>query len=162
MTQPETFFKRCKNYLNPLFNYIIIKTKMKKALLVCCFLVGITKMSHAQTQIFLPDGKFVPEGRAKHLQTLLKLSDTQTGKITGYYKVLLTQMDSVVQAGGGEEDFQPLMAATKVKIKAVLTSAQNIGYEKMLAEGTKQNDNPAVPRMKQDSTAGPAPESKQN
>ena len=135
---------------------------MKKALLVCCFLVGITKMSHAQTQIFSPEGKFVPEGRAKHLQTLLKLSDAQTGKITGYYKVLLTQMDSVVHAGGGEEDFQPLMAATKVKIKSVLTPEQNVGYEKMLRESMNENDNQAVPGKKQDSAASAAPGSKQD
>jgi periplasmic protein CpxP/Spy len=136
---------------------------MKKALLICCFLIGITKMSHAQTQIFSPEGKFVPEGRAKHLQTLLKLSDAQTGKITGYYKVLLTQMDSVVQAGGGEEDFQPLMAATKVKIKTVLTPEQNAGYEKMLKESMKQDDNEAVPpSKKKDSAAGAAPAAKQN
>jgi len=135
---------------------------MKKVLLVCCFLVGITMMGHAQTQIFTPDGKFVPEARAKHLQTLLKLSDVQTGKITGYYKVLLTQMDSVLKADGSVDDFGPLMAATKVKIKTVLTPEQNVGYEKMLREGMKQDDDPAPPsRTKRDSTAGAAPASKQ-
>lgn len=135
---------------------------MKKVLLVCSFLLGIAKMSHAQTQIFTPDGKFVPEGRAKHLQTLLKLSDVQTGKITGYYKVLLSQMDSVVKAGGDGDDFQPLMAATKVKIKAVLTPEQKVGYENMLRESKKQDDDPAAPsRTKKDSAAGAAPDPKQ-
>jgi hypothetical protein len=92
---------------------------------------------------------FVPEDRAKHLQTLLNLTDTQTVKITGYYKALVTRMDSVVAAGGNRDDFGPLMAATKVKIKAVLTPEQNIGYEKMLRE-----------QMKPDSTAAPAPKPK--
>lgn len=131
---------------------------MKKLLLVCCFLVGIAKVSHAQTQIFTPEGKFVPEARAKHLQTLLKLSDAQTGKITGFYKVLLTQMDSVLKAGGTTDDFDPLMAATKVKIKAVLTREQNAGYEKMLRESAKQDEDTVGPsRTKKDSAANAAP-----
>jgi len=121
---------------------------MKKVLLVCCFLAGITKMSHAQI--------FVPENRAKQLQTLLKLSDAQTSKITGHYKTLQSQMDSVIKAGGSNDDFGPLMAATKVKIKAVLTPGQNIEYEKMLRESM----NP--PGMKRDSTTGAVPGAKQN
>ena len=128
---------------------------MKKILLVCCLLAGITSVSHAQI--------FVPETRGKQLQTLLKLSDAQTGKITGYYKILQTQMDSVIKAGGDNDDFGPLMAATKIKIKAVLTPEQNVGYEKMLRESMEQNNKPVVPPgMKRDSTAGTAPGSKQN
>jgi protein CpxP len=137
---------------------------MKKALLICCFLIGITKMSHAQTHVyFFSDGKFVPESRAKDLQTRLKLSDALTGKITGYYKVLQTQMDSVLNAGGIMDDFQPLMDAIKAKLKAVLTPEQYVGYEKWVGERNKMNYDPkGTFRMKQDSTAGPAPESKQN
>jgi len=111
--------------------------KMKKVLLICCILLGITKISHAQTQKM-----FVPEDRAKQLQTALKLSDSQTNKIIGYYKALVVQMDSVTTAGGNGAAFYPFMDATKVKIKAVLTPEQNIGYEDFLQQQRAKTDPP--------------------
>ncbi|WP_216846738.1 hypothetical protein [Mucilaginibacter sp. L196] len=100
---------------------------MKKILSVCCLLMGISAVSHAQKM-------FVPEDRAKQLQTLLKLSDPQTIKITGYYKTLIVQMDSVISVGGDSNALNPFMSATKGRIEAVLTPGQKKGYENFLQQ----------------------------
>jgi Spy/CpxP family protein refolding chaperone len=96
---------------------------MKKIILALCLIIGITAVSKAQM--------FVPEDRAKTLQTVLKLNNEQTDKITGFYKALKDKMLSTTDEN---PDFSKDMVDTKVKIKAVLTKEQNVAYEKWLAE----------------------------
>ena len=63
---------------------------MKKILLVCCFLLGITAVSRAQGG----GQRMGPVDRAKAMQTQLKLTDDQTAKITAILQVQQTKMDS--------------------------------------------------------------------
>ena len=52
---------------------------MKKFLLMCCFLLGITAVSRAQGG----GGRMSPEDRVAAMKTNLKLTDDQSAKITG-------------------------------------------------------------------------------
>ena len=107
---------------------------MKKLLLMCCFLIGISAASHAQGGM-----RKSPEERAKDLQTQLKLTDDQTTKITAVYKEQATKMDSVRTAANGDRDamrsaMRPMMEATNTKIKAILTADQAAAYDKVMKE----------------------------
>ena len=108
---------------------------MKKLLLMCCFLVGITAVSRAQGG----GQRKSPEDRAKDLQTQLKLNDDQTAKITAIYKAQAVKMDSVRTAANGDRDamrsaMMPLMKSTGDKIKAILTPEQATAYDKMMQD----------------------------
>ncbi|MDN3582595.1 hypothetical protein [Mucilaginibacter flavus] len=104
---------------------------MKKILLMCCFLMGIAAVSHAQGGM-----RKSPEDRAKDLQTQLKLTDDQTAKVTAVYKEQATKMDSVRTAANGDRDamrsaMMPLRKATTDKIKAILTPDQATAFDKI-------------------------------
>ena len=104
---------------------------MKKLLLMCCFLIGISAASHAQ------GGRRTPEERAKQLQTQLSLTDDQTTKITAIYQGQATKMDSIRTAANGDRDammkgMMPLMQDANTKIKAILTPDQATAYQKIL------------------------------
>lgn len=108
---------------------------MKKILLMCCFLIGISAASHAQ------GGRMrrSPEEMAKGLQTQLKLTDDQTTKITAIYKDQATKMDSVRTAANGDRDamrqaMMPMRKATNEKVKAVLTPEQATAFDKWQQE----------------------------
>ena len=108
---------------------------MKKFLLMCCFLIGITAVSRAQGGGM----RRSPEDRAKDLQTQLKLNDDQTTKITAIYKAQATKMDSVRTAANGDRQamrsaMMPLMKDTNDKIKAILTPDQATGYDKIMQD----------------------------
>jgi len=108
---------------------------MKKLLLMCCFLIGITAASHAQGGGMRASA----EDRAKQLQTQLKLTDDQTAKITDIFKAQRTKMDSIRTAANGDRDamrtgMMPLMQDTNTKIKAILTPDQATAYDKILQE----------------------------
>ncbi len=108
---------------------------MKKLLLMCCFLIGISAVSRAQGGGMRKS----PEERAKALQTQLKLSDDQTTKVTAIYKEQATKMDSVRTAANGDRDamrsaMMPMMKATNDKIKAVLTPEQATAYDAAMKE----------------------------
>lgn len=108
---------------------------MKKILLMCCFLMGITAICRAQGGGM----RRSPEDRAKQLQTDLKLTDDQTAKITAIYKDQATKMDSVRTAANGDRQammqaMRPMMQATNDKVKAVLTADQAAAYDKMQQE----------------------------
>ncbi|MBS1521623.1 MAG: hypothetical protein JST50_11545 [Bacteroidetes bacterium] len=108
---------------------------MKKFLLMCCFLIGITAVSRAQGGGM----RRSPEDRAKALQTQLKLTDDQTTKVTAIYKVQATKMDSVRTAANGDRDamrsaMMPLMKDTNDKIKAILTPDQATAYDKIMQD----------------------------
>lgn len=103
---------------------------MKKFLLMCCFLIGITAVSRAQGG----GRRMSPEDRAKQMQTQLKLTDDQTTKITAIYQAQATKMDSLRNAGGDRSAFRPIMEATNEKVKAILTPEQAAAFQKMMDE----------------------------
>ena len=108
---------------------------MKKFLLICCFLVGITAVSRAQGG----GQRRTPEEQAKQLQTQLKLTDDQTTKITAIFQAQTTKRDSIRTAANGDrqammQGMMPLMQDTNNKIKAVLTPDQATAYDKMVQE----------------------------
>ena len=108
---------------------------MKKFLIMCCFLIGITAVCRAQGGGM----RRSPEDRAKDLQTQLKLNDDQTTKVTAIYKAQAAKMDSVRTAANGDRDamrsaMMPLMKDTNDKIKAILTPDQATAYEKIMQD----------------------------
>jgi periplasmic protein CpxP/Spy len=108
---------------------------MRKILLVCCFLLGVTAVSRAQGG----GGRMSPEDRAKQLQTQLNLSADQTTKITAILKTQAAKRDSIRTAANGDRDammqaMRPLMQSTNDQIKAVLTADQATAYQKLLDE----------------------------
>jgi len=109
---------------------------MKKLLLMCCFLIGITAVSRAQGGGGM---RMSPEDRAKNLQTQLKLTDDQTAKILAIYKTQATKRDSIRTAANGDRDamrsaMMPLMKDTNDKIMALLTPEQQTAYKKIQDE----------------------------
>lgn len=109
---------------------------MKKIMLICCLMLGITAVSRAQG-----GQRRSPEERAKALQTQLKLSDDQTAKITALYTAQTAKVDSVRNAGGDRSAFRPIMEATNEKIKAILTPEQAAAYQKMMDEMRARRQN---------------------
>jgi len=115
---------------------------MKKFLLVCCILLGISAVSRAQGG----GGRMSPEDRAKNLQTQLKLNDDQTAKITAIYKAQAVKRDSIRTAANGDRDamrsaMMPLMKEANDKIKALLTPEQQTAYQKMQDEARARFQN---------------------
>ena len=109
---------------------------MKKFLLMCCFLIGITAFSRAQGGGGM---RMSPEDRAKQLQTQLSLNDDQTAKITAIYKAQTVKRDSIRTAANGDRDamrqaMMPLMKDTNDKINAILTPDQQTAYKKIQDE----------------------------
>jgi len=108
---------------------------MKKILLICCFLVGVTAICRAQGGGM----RMSPADQAKQMQTQLTLTDDQTAKITAILQAQATKRDSIRTASNGDRDammqaMRPLMQATQTQIKAVLTADQATAYQKMLDE----------------------------
>ncbi|MBK0378825.1 Spy/CpxP family protein refolding chaperone [Mucilaginibacter segetis] len=101
---------------------------MKKIMLICCFLVGITAVSRAQ------GGRMSTADRVKRMQASLKLTDDQVTKITAVYDAQAKQIDSLRNAGGDRSAFRPIMTATNEKIKAILTPEQQEAYQKEMEE----------------------------
>ena len=104
-------------------------------LLMCCFLMGMAAVSHAQGGGMRKS----PEDRAKDLQTQLKLTDDQTAKVTAVYKEQATKMDSVRTAANGDRDammkaMMPLMTSTNTQIRALLTPDQATAFDAAMKE----------------------------
>ena len=110
---------------------------MRKILLVCCILLGLTAVSRAQGG----GQRRSPEERAKMLQTQLKLTDDQTAKITAIYQTQAKSIDSLRNAGGDRTAFRPIMQAATDKIKAILTPDQATAWQKMMDEMRAQRQN---------------------
>lgn len=103
---------------------------MKKLLLLCCILLGITAVSRAQ------GGRQMgtPAEQAARLKTSLALTDDQTAKITAIYTAQAKSRDSVTAAGGDMRTaMAPIRAAVTAKIKAVLTPDQATEFDKQQA-----------------------------
>ena len=104
---------------------------MKKLLLMCCFVIGISAVSRAQGG---GGGgmRMSPEDRVKAMQTQLKLTDDQTAKILAIYKASAAKRDSVRNAGGDREAMRPIMTDANNKVQAILTDDQKAAYKKMM------------------------------
>jgi protein CpxP len=108
---------------------------MKKLLLMCCVLCGLTAVSRAQGGGM----RRSPADQAKQLQTQLTLTDDQTAKITTILTAQAAKRDSIRTASNGDRDammhaMMPLMKATTDQIKAILTPDQATAYQKMQDE----------------------------
>lgn len=101
---------------------------MKKMMMICLFLLGITAVSHAQGR------RMSTEDRVKQLKTDLKLTDDQVAKATVIYDAQTKSIDSLRSAGGDRSAFRPIMQATNDKVKAILTPEQAATFDKMMAE----------------------------
>jgi len=101
---------------------------MKKLLLVCCFLIGFTAISHAQG-----GGRMTPEARLKVMQDSLKLTPDQSTQVMAIYKASAAQVDSVRNAGGDRDAMRSIMTSANDKILAILTDDQKAAYKKMQA-----------------------------
>ena len=110
---------------------------MKKILLMCCFVIGITAASHAQQG----GTRMSPEDRAKAMQTQLKLTDDQTTQITAILKTSAAQRDSVKNAGGDRTAMRPIQMAANQKIQAILTDDQKVAYKKMMDDARAKMQN---------------------
>jgi len=108
---------------------------MKKLLLVCAFIIGISAVSFAQG-----GGRRTPAEQVATLKTQLTgLTDDQSSKILAIYTVAGKSRDSLfatMQNGGGDRStmmatFMKSQATTDAKIKAVLTPDQATAYQKI-------------------------------
>ncbi|UEG51950.1 hypothetical protein LLH06_13360 [Mucilaginibacter daejeonensis] len=107
---------------------------MKKILLMCTFVLGISAVSFAQGRM-----QRSPEEQAKQLKEELKLSDEQTTKVTAVFTAQAKTRDSIRTASNGDRQammqaMRPLMESTTAKLKAILTPEQYTTYEKAMAE----------------------------
>jgi len=108
---------------------------MKRILSLCCLFIGIATLSHAQTNPM--DVSTDPVKRAKGLQKLLTLNEKQTEKIAAIYRESSLKYDKIKAEQGGNTNkivtaMAPLRTATIKKIKAVLTPAQAVKYDKLI------------------------------
>ncbi|MFD0794116.1 hypothetical protein ACFQZX_10845 [Mucilaginibacter litoreus] len=103
---------------------------MKKILMICLFVLGISAVSHAQGRM-----RMSPEERAKQMKESLKLTDDQAAKITVIYQAQAKSFDSLRNAGGDiRSQIRPMMEATNNKVKAVLTAEQAAAWQKEMEE----------------------------
>jgi protein CpxP len=106
---------------------------MKKLLLVCCAVIGISAASHAQGR-----QRQTPDQQAAALKTSLALTDDQTAKVTAIYAAQAKSMDSLRTAGGDMSAMRPMMTATTAKIKAILTPDQATKFQAAQDERMKR------------------------
>ena len=109
---------------------------MKKLIFMCAVLVGLTTASFAQSH------KSADE-KAKGLQKELGLSKTQCEKVSAIYSESSNKFDKLKMKEHGDnaklsKSIAPLRAETVGKIKAVLTPAQKVKYDKLLKEPNNQ------------------------
>jgi len=100
---------------------------MKKIILMCLFLVGISAVSFAQ-------GNGTPADKAAALKNSLALTDDQTAKVTAIYTTEGSSMDSLKKKDDGNvgpmmKKMQVIIVATNDKISAVLTKEQAATFQ---------------------------------
>jgi len=102
---------------------------MKKLLLICCILIGISTISRAQGG----GGRTAQtaEQQVERLKAPLGLTDEQTVKIRAIYVAQTASRDSLERAGGDRSAMRPLMMSVTAKIKAVLTPEQADKFDKL-------------------------------
>jgi protein CpxP len=103
---------------------------MKKIMMICLFVLGISAVSHAQGRT-----RMTTADRVKAMKETYKLTDDQVTKITAIYDAQTKSMDSLRNAGGDmRTQMRPMMQATNDKVKAVLTPEQAAAYQKEMDE----------------------------
>ena len=102
---------------------------MKKIMMICLFLLGVSAVSFAQGR-----QRMSTADRVKAMKESLKLSDEQVTKITAIYDAQTKSMDSLRNAGGDRAAMRPMMQATNDKVKAVLTPEQAAAFQKEMDE----------------------------
>ncbi|MFD1256541.1 hypothetical protein ACFQ3S_07005 [Mucilaginibacter terrae] len=134
---------------------------MKKILMVCCFVLGISAVSFAQGGGGGGRMGGNPADQVKRMQTALKLTDDQAAKALVIYQAQAKSMDSARTAAGDDRQawmqaMRPMREATNTKIKALLTAEQVTAFDKMQAEarnrqgggGGQGGGNPPPPNKK--------------
>ena len=106
---------------------------MKKLLLVCCIVLGVSAASYAQGR-----QQKSPQEQATQLKTSLSLTDDQTSKITVILIAQAKSNDSLRTASNGDRQammqaMMPLRQKYTAQIKAVLTPDQAAAYDKEMA-----------------------------
>jgi protein CpxP len=112
---------------------------MRKLLLICCMFFGLTAVAISQVKSTAD-----PSEKAKGLQKQLKLTDEQTTKVAAIYKESSQKFEKIkVQEHGNTDKMTaamgPLRTATIKKIKALLTPAQAVKYDKLIKETNTAN-----------------------
>lgn len=111
---------------------------MKKLLLACAFLVGISAVSFAQGG---GRQQQTPDQQVDRLKTQVTgITDDQAAKIKAIYTAQAASRDSLTKASGDDragmrEKLMPIRAAYNAKIKAVLTADQQAAFDKIPARG---------------------------
>lgn len=108
---------------------------MKKLLLVCAFVVGVSAVSFAQGG----GRRMNPEQMTARLKDSLALTTDQVVKVTAIFAAQAKSQDSLrtANAGGDRAAMRPaqiaLRKATNEKIKAILTPEQAEQFKKQQA-----------------------------
>ena len=110
---------------------------MKNIELICCLLIGFIAANYAQTT----PRAGAELDRAKGLQKELKLTDTQTAKITAIFKYGAEQCEKIKKAEHGNSNrmsnsIRSLRAATIKKVRSLLTPDEAAKYD-VLVKQTK-------------------------
>jgi protein CpxP len=113
--------------LLPLFIENLKNQMMKNFFLMCCFVIGIATVSHAQGM------RMSPEARTKMMTDSLNLTSDQQTQVLAVLKTSQTQMDSVRNAGGDRSAMRPIMMSSNQKIMGILTDTQKAKYQAMIA-----------------------------
>ena len=122
---------------------------MKKLVLVCAFILGVSAVSFAQGG---GRGRQNPEQMTARLKDSLSLTADQVTKATAIFTAQAKSQDSLrtANAGGDRAAMRPaqtaLRKATNDKIIAILTEDQAAKYKKQLAaqaarQAARQNGN---------------------
>jgi len=121
---------------------------MKKLVLACAFVLGISAVSFAQGGGRM---RMTPEKQVEALKTSLTLTDDQSAKALAIFTAQRKVTDSLVTAANGDfGSVRPAMMAarkaTSEKILKILTPDQTTIYKKQLADqaaamAARQNGN---------------------
>lgn len=112
---------------------------MKKIMMICLFVLGISAVSFAQGG---GRQRMTTADRVKAMKDNLKITDDQAAKITVIYDAQTKSMDSLRNAGGDmRTQMRPMMQATMEKVKAILTPEQAAAWQKQMDEARAQRQN---------------------
>ncbi len=105
---------------------------MKKIMMICLFVLGISAVSYAQGG---GRQRMTTAYKVKAMKDYLKITNDQAAKITVIYDAQKKSMDSLRNAGGDmRTQMRPMMQATTDKVKAVLTLEQAAAWQKQMDE----------------------------
>ena len=107
---------------------------MKKLLLMCCILLGITAVSRAQGGGGGGRPRMTPEQQTAALKTSLALTDDQATKVMAIYTAQAKTTDSLRTAGADRQAMMGVRAATMAKVNAILTADQQAAWKKAQEE----------------------------